>query len=310
MAPVEPKAFIQAEGLTKWFGQVIAVNDVSFESSVPILGLLGPNGAGKSTMIKLITGQLRPSKGSLRVRGETPWSNRRLLAGLGYCPEHDRFYEDMTPLQFVQVLTRLHGIDAARSRELAAAAIERCVLFAVRDRPIRTLSHGMRQKLKVAQAMAHRPRWLVLDEPLSGMDPVSRADMIRLFREEAESGVGVLVSSHVLHELEAMTSDILLINRGRLLAQGQVQSIRELIDEHPHRIALTADDPRALGRELLRHDDVARVEVEAGRVVVETRDPDACYDRIGELAASGSYPIHSLVSLDDNLEAVFRYLVK
>ena len=299
-----------ATGLTKWFGQVIAVNDLSFESRAGIIGLLGPNGAGKSTLIKLLCGQLRPSKGEVRVSGQAPWGNRRLLSSLGYCPEHDRFYEDLSPLQFVGLLTRLHGYPAEKAEELARKALEQVELTHKIDKPIRTLSHGMRQKLKVAQALAHEPGWLILDEPLSGMDPVSRARMIRLFRQKAEEGTAVLVSSHVLHELEAMTQDILLLNKGRLLAQGQVQAIRGLIDSHPHRIALQADRLRDLGRELLKHDDVVRVEVAGESIVVETNSPDTCYTRIGELAASGDFHVSSMVSLDDNLEAVFRYLVK
>jgi ABC-2 type transport system ATP-binding protein len=300
----------QATGLTKWFGQVIAVNDLTFQSRAGIVGLLGPNGAGKSTLIKLLCGQLRPSKGEVKVDGKSPWGNRRLLSSLGYCPEHDRFYEDLTPLHFVSLLTRLHGYPAEKADELARKALELVELTHKIDKPIRTLSHGMRQKLKVAQALAHEPGWLVLDEPLAGMDPVSRARMIKLFRKKAEEGTAVLVSSHVLHELEAMTEDILLVNKGRLLAQGQVQAIRELIDNHPHRISLQADRLRDLGRELLKHDDVVRVEVAGESIIVETQSPDTCYTRIGELAASGDFQVSSMVSLDDNLEAVFRYLVK
>jgi ABC-2 type transport system ATP-binding protein len=303
-------AQIVAGGLTKWFGQVIAVNDVTFENRAAIVGLLGPNGAGKSTLIKLLTGQVRPSKGQVRVLGEDPWDNRRLLSILGYCPEHDRFYEDLTPFQFVELLTRLHGVDRRQASKLSDESIELVELTEKRNSPIRTLSHGMRQRLKVAQALAHKPKWIVLDEPLSGMDPVGRAKMIKLFRRQAEAGATVLVSSHVLHELEAMTSDILLINRGRLLAQGKVQSIRDLIDGHPHRIALTADKPRELGRELLKFGDVIRVEVHNERVVIETHTPDVCYTRIGDLAVGGEFQVKSMVSLDDNLEAVFRYLVK
>ncbi len=229
---------------------------------------------------------------------------------MGYCPEHDRFYEDLTPLQFVALLTRLHGYSTEQARKLSRQALEQVELTQKIDKPIRTLSHGMRQRLKVAQALAHEPGWLVLDEPLSGMDPVGRARMIRLFSKLSGEGTAVLVSSHVLHELEAMTTDILLLNKGRLLAQGQVQAIRELIDGHPHRIALQTDEPRDLGRELLRYDDVVRVEVAGERIVVETRSPDTCYNRIGELASGGDFRVRSMVSLDDNLEAVFRYLVK
>jgi ABC-2 type transport system ATP-binding protein len=303
-------AFLQAQGLTKWFGQVIAVNDLSFEYAAPIVGLLGPNGAGKSTLIKLLCGQLRPSKGEIRVLGEHPWANRRLIGQMGYCPEHDRFYEDLTPLDFVEVLTRLHGHGAARALALAHEALERVELTGKLGSPIRTLSHGMRQRLKIAQAIAHHPRWLVLDEPLSGLDPVGRTRTIAQLREMAKAGVFVLISSHVLHELEAMTRDILLINRGRMVAQGEVQQIRELIDAHPHRIAITAARPRELGRELLAFEHVLKVEVAGERVVIETRTPDACYTQIGELAAREAFGVRSLLSLDDSLEAVFRYLVK
>jgi ABC-2 type transport system ATP-binding protein len=297
-------------GLSKWFGQVIAVNDLTFESSASIVGLLGPNGAGKSTLIKLLTGQLRPSKGEVKVLGKAPWANRELLSSLGYCPEHDRFYEDLSALQFVTLLTRLHGFDKDKAARFSLEALELVELSAKRDKPIRTLSHGMRQKLKVAQALAHKPSWLVLDEPLSGMDPLGRASMIALFRKQAELGARVLVSSHVLHELEAMTTDIIMLNKGRLLAQGQMGQIRDMIDAHPHRIALTSDQPRGLGRELLKYDDVVRVEISHEKVIIETRKPDDCYTRIGELAASDDFTVNSMVSLDDNLEAVFKYLVK
>lgn len=298
------------EGLTKWYGQVIALNDVTFEIEAPIVGLLGPNGAGKSSLIKLFTGQLRPSKGKVSVFGEEPFGNRPLLATLGYCPEHDRFYEELTAFQFLEVLTQLYGIESREAAELAEAALDLLDLSKQRDQVVRTLSHGMRQRLKVAQALAHHPGWLVLDEPLSGMDPVSRAKMIRLLREQADRGCRVLVSSHVLHELEVITSDILLLHQGRLLAKGQVQGIRQLIDDHPHRISLTAERIRDLGRELLKFDDVIRIEVDRDTLVVETQSPDICYNRIGELAVDGEFGIKAMTSLDDSLEAVFRYLVK
>jgi len=305
-----PAANYSTGGLSKWFGQVIAVNDLTFESSAPIVGLLGPNGAGKSTLLKLLTGQLRPSKGEVKVFGNDPWANRKMLARLGYCPEHDRFYEDLSPLQFVTLLTRLHGFDKEKAARISLEALELVQLSAKKDKPIRTLSHGMRQKLKVAQALSHKPDWLVLDEPLSGMDPLGRASMIALFRKQAENGAKVLVSSHVLHELEAMTTDIIMLNKGRLLAQGQMQQIRDMIDAHPHRIALSTDQPRELGRELLKYDDVVRVEINNEKVIIETRKPDDCYTRIGEMAASDDFTVNSMVSLDDNLEAVFKYLVK
>ena len=301
---------LQAEGLVKWYGQIIAVNNLDFATDASIVGLLGPNGAGKSTLIKLLVGQLKPSKGNISLMGHKPWCNQALLAKLGYCPEHDRFYEDMSAAEFVTVLTRFHGYSQKQATDQAQVALQRLGLDEHAQKPIRNLSHGMRQRLKLAQAIAHKPRVLILDEPLSGMDPANRSQTIELLRQEADTGTFVLVSSHVLHELEAMTDHILLLNQGRMVAQGQVSKIRELIDAHPHRIALTCDRVRDLGRELLQYEDVVRIEVERSQLVVQTRDPDACYDRIGQLATNGEYQIQSMVSLDDNLQAVFRYLVK
>ncbi len=301
---------IQAEGLSKWFGQVVAVNDISLDLQAPILGLLGPNGAGKSTLLKLLVGQLKPSRGRLRLMGQRPWSNPALMAQIGFCPEHDRFYENMRSAEFVESLCRLHGFSKAEARRRSDQALEQVGLEQRGAQPIHSLSHGMRQRLKVAQALAHQPRLLLLDEPLNGLDPAQRARIISLVRQLAEEGVGVLISSHVLHELEAMTRHILLLHHGRVLATGQVSAIRDLIDAHPHRIALDSADPRGLARELLSHEHVLRVNLSGARLEVETKNPDACFLAIGDLAADGHYGIQSLEGLDDNLEAVFRYLVK
>ncbi len=302
--------FFTAEGLGKWYGPVIALNALSFASRAPILGLLGPNGAGKTTLIKLLVGLLRPSLGRVRVCGQAPWANRGLLARLGYCPEHDRFYEDLSAREFVGLLTQLHGFDPAAADRRALAALERLDLAGRAGDPIRGLSHGMRQRLKLAQALAHQPEVLVLDEPLTGLDPLQRDRVIGLLRDEAERGVAVLVSSHVLHELEAMTRQVLLLHRGRLVAEGEVGRIRELLDAHPHRIRLLADRARELGQALLGDESVVRVEVDGERVVVETRQPDACYERIGQLATAGGFAVHSMVAEDEDLAAVFRYLVQ
>jgi ABC-2 type transport system ATP-binding protein len=232
------------------------------------------------------------------------------MAHLGYCPEHDRFYEDMSALGFVSILTRLHGFSTKDANRLAVEALDRVGLVEQSKKQVRKLSHGMRQRLKLAQAIAHHPDFLVLDEPLTGMDPLNRSRTIDLVRKEAARGVNVLVSSHVLHELEAMTDQIILLNQGRVVAEGQVQKIRKLIDKHPHRLSIKAEKPRDLGCELLKHEDVIRVKITKSELVVETDNPDVFYDRIGQLAEEGHYQIRSLVSMDDSMEAVFRYLVQ
>jgi ABC-2 type transport system ATP-binding protein len=302
---------IAAEHLSKWYGQVIGLNDVTVTVPPGITGLLGPNGAGKSTFMKLITGQLRPSQGTIRVLGEPIWGNPRLYFRIGFCPEQDAFYERMTGLEWVRALVGLNGLDEKAADDAARRALETVELTDVADRKIGAYSKGMRQRVKMAQALAHDPDLLILDEPLSGMDPIMRRKTIRMIREWARSGKSVLVSSHILHEIESMTSNILLINNGRILAEGDVHQIRDLIDEHPHTVYVRANDPRRLARQFLESDDVLSMRFESGAVVVETAKPDTFYARLTDMAASGEFgAIDEVTSPDDNLQAVFQYLVK
>jgi ABC-2 type transport system ATP-binding protein len=302
---------VAADHLSKWYGQVIGLNDVSVTVPTGITGLLGPNGAGKSTFMKLITGQLRPSKGTISVLGEPIWQNPALYYRIGFCPEQDAFYERMTGLEWVTALMRLNGGDDATAQAAAKRAIDEVDLTEAANKKIGAYSKGMRQRIKMAQAIVHNPELLILDEPLSGMDPLARRKTIRMIKEWGRAGRSVIVSSHILHEIESMTSNILLINQGRILAEGNVHQIRELIDEHPHTVHIRADHTRALAREFLGHDDVLSLKFEEGAVVVQTGRPDAFYSRLTELAASGVHgAIHEVTSPDDNLSAVFQYLVK
>jgi ABC-2 type transport system ATP-binding protein len=302
---------VEAKSLSKWYGQVIGLNDISVEVPLGITGLLGPNGAGKSTFMKLMTGQLKPSKGDIRVLGEPIWRNQGLFRQIGFCPEQDAFYDRMTGLEWVTALARLNGLD----QEAAAAAARRALgtvdLLDAADKKIGAYSKGMRQRVKLAQAIAHDPNLLILDEPLSGMDPLARRKTIRLIREWARAGKSLIVSSHILHEIEAMTSNILLINNGRILAEGDVHQIRELIDEHPHTVSVKSDDPRGLARKFLTYPHVKSLRLESDAVVVETARPDEFYTSLTALAASGEFgSVGEVTSPDDNLQAVFSYLVK
>jgi ABC-2 type transport system ATP-binding protein len=302
---------VAADHLSKWYGQVIGLNDVSVTVPPGITGLLGPNGAGKSTFMKLITGQLRPSKGTIAVLGEPIWGHPALYHRIGFCPEQDSFYERMTGLEWVTALVRLNGVADATAASMAARAIEIVELTDASNKKIGAYSKGMRQRIKLAQALAHDPDLLILDEPLAGMDPIARRRTIRLIKDWGRAGKSVIVSSHILHEIESMTANILLINQGRILAEGNVHQIRDLIDEHPHAVHIKADRTRALAREFLAHDDVLSLRLEEGAVVVQTGRPDAFYARLTDLAASGEHgAIHEVTSPDDNLQAVFQYLVK
>jgi ABC-2 type transport system ATP-binding protein len=302
---------VVADHLSKWYGQVIGLNDVSVTVPPGITGLLGPNGAGKSTFMKLITGQLKPSKGSVTVLGEPIWQNPGLYHRIGFCPEQDAFYDRMTGREWVTALVRLNGVTETEAAAMAVRAIENVELTEAADKKIGAYSKGMRQRIKMAQALAHDPELLILDEPLSGMDPIARRKAIRMIKEWGRAGKSVIVSSHILHEIESMTANILLINQGRILAEGNVHQIRDLIDEHPHTVHIKADQTRALAREFLGHDDVLSLKFEEGAVVVQTGRPDAFYARLTDLAASGVHgAIHEVTSPDDNLQAVFQYLVK
>jgi len=307
----EPSNIVTADHLSKWYSQVIGLNDVTLTVPAGITGLLGPNGAGKSTFMKLVTGQLKPSKGDVRVLGEPIWGNPALYFRIGFCPEQDAFYDRMTGLEWVSALVRLNGPSQAEADTLARRALDAVDLADAAGKKIGAYSKGMRQRVKMAQALAHDPQLLILDEPLSGMDPIGRRKTIKLIKDWGRAGKSVIVSSHILHEIEAMTSNILLINQGRILAEGNVHQIRDLIDEHPHTVYIKADQTRALAREFLAFDDVLSLRFEDQAVVVQTGRPDAFYARLTTLAASGDLgTIHEVTSPDDNLQAVFKYLVK
>jgi len=302
---------VATDHLSKWYGQVSGLNDVTVTLPPGITGLLGPNGAGKSTFMKLITGQLKPSKGSVRVLGEPIWGNQELFRRIGFCPEQDAFYERMTGLAWVTALVRLNGLGEDEARAAATRALDAVDLMDAAGKKIGAYSKGMRQRVKMAQALVHDPELLILDEPLTGMDPIMRRRTIRQIKDWARAGKSIVVSSHVLHEVEAMTSNILLINNGRILAEGNVHQIRDLIDEHPHTVFIRAQDPRALARTMLVDEGVISLRFEPGALVIETARPDAFYARLTDMAASGEGGvIDEVTSPDDNLQAVFKYLVK
>jgi ABC-2 type transport system ATP-binding protein len=304
-------AIVTAEHLSKWYGQVSGLNDVTVSVPAGITGLLGPNGAGKSTFMKLVTGQLRPSKGAVQVLGEPIWQNPKLYFRIGFCPEQDAFYDRMTGLDWVTALVRLNGLDDKAARDAAMRALTAVDLTDAAHKRIGAYSKGMRQRVKLAQAIVHDPELLILDEPLGGMDPIGRRKTMRLIREWGRQGKSILVSSHILHEIQSMTANILLINNGRILAEGNVHQIRDLIDEHPHTVYIRAADPRGLAREFLGHADVISMRFEPGAVVVETGTPDDFYGRLTDVVATGACgAVEEVTSPDDNLQAVFQYLVK
>ena len=303
---------IETSQLSRWYGQVLGLNDVTVNVASGITALLGPNGAGKSTLLWILTGQLKPSQGQARLYGGDPWNNPGVLRRVGFCPESDGFWPNLRGIEFVSLLARLSGLEASKSRDAAAEALETVGLAEVKERRVGTYSKGMRQRLKFAQAIAHDPDLLILDEPLGGMDPIGRRDMLRLIRRLAGAGKDVLLASHVLHEVESVTSRILLMNKGRVLAEGDVHEIRALIDRHPHRVRVECDRPRDLARDLVGPADVVRVEFgpDGRSLVVCTARPDDFYARLAGVLVAGGYDVETIESEDDNLAAVFQYLTE
>lgn len=307
-------AVIEARHLSKWYGQVVGLLDASFELPAGIIGLLGPNGAGKSTLMAMLSGQLRPSQGDVLVFGQGVWNNPPMMLRIGLCPEQDAFYETMTGEGFLTTLLMLHGYDDGSATKLAREALEVTGMLEMKDKRLGAMSKGMRQRIKLAQSLAHHPDLLILDEPLNGMDPVGRLETIDLVRQLGRSGKTVLVSSHILHEVEAMTSSVLLVHHGRVRAHGNVHEIRALLDEHPHHVSIRCPDPRGLAAALVAREDVVSVEIGngvAGRgmLVAKTVKPDVFYMELPETARHAGVEIEEISSPDDNLSAVFDYLV-
>src|SRR5579864_59151 len=304
------------EQVTKWYGPVIGVNQVTLELHGGIIGLVGANGAGKTTLLRLVTGQLRPDLGRVTVRGFDTWNwqTKRLI---GYCPDADVFYEEMWGLEFVETMARLCGYSRREARQRTEAVIEQVGMVGRSSRKIRGYSKGMRQRIKLAQALLHDPELLVLDEPLSGIDPIGRQDSLQLFQELADRGKCLLISSHELEELEKLTDRVAILARGRIAAVGPVRQIRELLDHHPMTIRIDTAKSRQLAAELLAFQEVVGVDLsesskempEVGTLIVRARNPRKFYEDFGRLVIQKELDVRRLEPLDDSTEAVLDYLL-
>lgn len=303
--------FVRCVRLTKWYGKVSALQDVSLHLEPGIWGLLGPNGSGKTTLLRLVAGQLKPSLGEVRIGEERPFANPEALRRIGLCPEQDALYDDLTGLEFVTAMAEMSGYDREEAARRAKQALEEFGLVESMNRKMGGYSRGMRQRAKLAQCMVHEPDVLLLDEPLTGTDPTSRAVILDRIRRRAEEGAIVLFSTHVLHEVEALTDQVLLIARGQVVAQGQVHEIRELLEEHPHHVRVVCDRPRELGAALAAEPGILGMRFPwPGAVDFETHQPDGTYAAIAKTAVEQGFKVASLTSPDATLEALFHYLVE
>ena len=320
-------ARVEMREASKWYGPVIGVNDVSIDVGPGVTGLLGPNGAGKSTLMKLIVGELKPSIGRVRVLGKAAWSSPRVRRAVGFMPEGDIFYEEMKALEFVLAMARLSGLGGRRARSCAGLALERTGMTAHAEKKLRACSKGMRQRIKIAQALVHDPEVLVLDEPLSGIDPAGRIELMRLIGELGREGKTVLVSTHILHEVERITDRIILMARGRILAAGTLGRIRELLEEYPLTVRLTTNRRREMAAALMARDFVVAVSLgeaesvdgstgaegspeDRGDLTVKVLRPEDFFRELPEILLTRELEVTRVEALDASAEAIFQYLVR
>jgi len=302
---------IETKNLSKWYGNVLGLSDVTLQIESGITGLLGPNGAGKSTFLRLITGQLKPNIGTVKIKGKKVRNNYSLFSIIGFCPEQDCFYDELTGWQFLTNLLKLHNFSNDEAERKAQEALEIVELSDDKNRVIRSYSKGMRQRLKFAQVIAHDPEIMILDEPLNGLDPLGRRKIIRLIKTYQREGKTIIVSSHVLPEIEAMTKKIILIHQGKIFAQGNIHYIRDLIDTHPHIISIKCSHPRELASKFIHENYVLKVHfaIASNSLLVETNNRDKFFSRLPSVLIENDIKVDEITSPDDNLQAVFDYLI-
>ncbi len=295
------------QNVTKFYGPVIGVNDVSCVVGPGVTALFGANGAGKSTIMKLASGQLRPSLGKVLIGERSAWSTaaKRLF---GYSPDINSFYEDMTGLEFVLAMAKLYGYSRREARRRTDEALERVAMTDRARRRIAGFSHGMRQRVKLAQAMVNDPEIYLLDEPMSGIDPGGRREFHGLLREFARNGKTVLISTHMLAEVEDLADSILMIAHGRVIASGTLAEIRELLDDQPLTVGMVADEARRLAALLVQMPDVRSVDVRDSTLTVRTRNPGDFFPRVADLVLEHGLQLRRMETLDAGADAVFAYL--
>jgi len=299
---------LEFDRVSKWFRDTVAVGDVSFAIEPGVTGLLGHNGAGKSTAIRLATGLARPDEGSVRVLGLDPRCSGTARAAIGLVPDGDGLWPGLTALGLVVSCARLRGV--TNPQEAARRALTTVDLLDVADREVKGFSQGMRQRVKIAQALVHDPQVLILDEPLNGLDPQQRETTIALLRDLGNQGIATLFSSHVLSEVERVADRVLVLVNGRLVAEGSPQGLRELMDERPRRVQVATTNARAVAAGLAGLLGVESVEISDEGVLVETRDPTALALALPELAVATNAQLRSIEPTDEDLESIYGYLTE
>jgi ABC-2 type transport system ATP-binding protein len=298
------------EDVSKFYGEILGVNRVNLSIPLGVTSLVGPNGSGKTTLMNLMTGLVRPTRGRIQVLGLRPDEPEKLFRILGYSTQFDAFPKGLTGFQFVYSYLRLAGNDSQTATQLAWSAIDRVNLRDAAARNVGGYSKGMRQRIRLAQALCHNPRVLVLDEPLNGLDPLARAEMIALFRAAAAEGCYVIISSHILHEVDAISDQVILLSKGYVVAEGQIQGVRNEIREHPAQILIRCNHPRDLASKMMESEQTMEVRIhndERG-LLIKTKDADRFYLMLNHIALNG-IEIESVAPADDDVNSVYEYLI-
>ena len=312
MVNVSPEQTITFDNVSKFYGEILGVNRVSLAIPPGITSLVGPNGAGKTTLMNLMTGLLRPTRGRLSVLGIPTDQPEQLFRKVGYCSQFDSFPRGLTGREFIKSFLMVSGFASKEADELTTKALERVDLVAAADRRIGAYSKGMRQRVRLAQSIAHQPSVLIMDEPLNGLDPVVRAETIALFRQLAAEGLHLIISSHILHEVDMMSDRVVLLNNGYVVAEGAIHGVRDEMDvEHPMQVLIRCDQPSLLAARMFRDDNVveARLHDDRRGLFVKTRNPDRFYLLLNEVVAQGEIEVESIAPVDDDLSAVYDYLI-
>jgi ABC-2 type transport system ATP-binding protein len=300
------------DNVSKFYGEILGVNRVSLEIPAGITSLVGPNGAGKTTLMNLMAGLLRPTRGSLSVLGIPSDQPEQLFRKVGYCSQFDSFPRGLTGREFISAFLMVSGFSRKQADDLTERALNRVELLPAADRKIGAYSKGMRQRVRLAQSIAHQPSVLILDEPLNGLDPMVRAETIALFKQLAADGLHLIISSHILHEVDMMSDRVVLLNNGYVVAEGAIHGVRDEMDvEHPAQILIRCDQPSVLASRIFQHSDVveARVHDDRHGLFVKTRNPDQFYLSLNEVVAQGQITVESIAPVDDDLSAVYEYLI-
>jgi len=299
------------EDVSKFYGEILGVNRINLQIAPGITSLVGPNGSGKTTLMNLMTGLLQPTGGHISVLGLSPGDPERLFRQIGYCSQFDSFPNRATAREFIEFYLLVQGYTRQQTRDLAQQALERVSLTEAADRKVSAFSKGMRQRVRLAQSIAHNPSVLVLDEPLNGLDPLARAEIIRLFRQLAEAGMYVIISSHILHEVDMMSDSVVLLNNGYIVAEGEVHGVRDEIHERPIQILIRCDRPQVLAARLFEHEYTveARIHDDRQGLFVKTRRPDDFYLLLNKVITEQHLEVESVAPVDDDLNAVYQYLI-